>query len=69
VNEQTGALKRQPVRMLSQTTDRVRVSGLSDGAMVVSVGAHKLDAGMTVRPVRRPLDAKPDALAHSGARP
>jgi len=73
VNEPTGALKRQTVRLLSQTTDSVRVAGLSDGEMVVSVGAHKLDAGMTVRPVRRPLDArpepKPDALVHSGARP
>lgn len=69
VDAQHGALRRQPVRLLSQTTDSVRVAGLVDGAMVVSVGAHKLDAGMTVRPVRRPLDVGPDALAHSGARP
>lgn len=69
VDGQNGGLRRQPVRLLSQTTDSVRVAGLDDGAMVVSVGAHKLDAGMTVRPVRRPLDTKPDALAHSGVRP
>jgi RND family efflux transporter MFP subunit len=69
VDVQSGALTRQPVRLLSQTTDSIRVAGLDDGALVVSVGAHKLDAGMRVRPVRRPLDAKPDALAHSGARP
>jgi RND family efflux transporter MFP subunit len=71
VIEQTGALKRQPVRLLSQTTDSVRVAGLADGAMVVSVGAHKLDAGMTVRPVRRPLDtpaeARPDTRAETRA--
>jgi membrane fusion protein, multidrug efflux system len=55
VDAQSGALTRQPVRLLSQTTDLVRVSGLPDGALVVTVGAQKLDAGLKVRPVQRPL--------------
>lgn len=57
VDATTGALKRQPVQLLSQTTDHVRVAGLSDGALVVSVGAQKLDAGLKVQPVQRALDA------------
>jgi membrane fusion protein, multidrug efflux system len=57
VDAGTGALKRQPVQLLSQTTDHVRVGGLADGALVVSVGAQKLDAGMKVQPVQRPLVA------------
>jgi len=57
VDEKTGALKRQPVQLISQTTDQVRVAGLVDGALVVSVGAQKLDAGLQVRVVRRPLEA------------
>ena len=53
----TGALTRQPVTLLSQTTETVRVAGLADGALVVSVGAQKLDGGMQVQPVPRPLAA------------
>jgi RND family efflux transporter MFP subunit len=55
VDVQTGALQRTPVQLLSQTTDQVRVAGLADGALVVSVGAQKLDAGLKVRAVQRPL--------------
>lgn len=55
VDAKSGALKRQPVQLLSQTTDHVRVAGLADGALVVTVGAQKLDAGMKVQPVPRPL--------------
>jgi RND family efflux transporter MFP subunit len=51
----TGALARQAVKLLSQTTNTVRVAGLPDGALVVSVGAQKLDAKLKVRPVLRPL--------------
>jgi hypothetical protein len=57
VDAKTGALRRRPVQLLSQTTDHVRVAGLADGALVVTVGAQKLDAGMTVQPVPRPLAA------------
>ena len=55
VDAKTGGLKRQPVQLLAQTTDHVRVGGLVDGALVVSVGAQKLDAGLKVLPVQRPL--------------
>lgn len=57
VDTKTGALKRQAVQLLSQSTDQVRVAGLDDGALVVSVGAQKLDAGLKVQPVQRPLGA------------
>lgn len=55
VDATAGTLTRQPVQLLAQTAEHVRVAGLADGALVVSAGAHKLDAGMTVRPVSRPL--------------
>ena len=55
VDARTGGLQRTPVQLLSQTTDRVRVAGLTDGALVVSVGAQKLDADLKVRAVQRPL--------------
>lgn len=55
VDAKTGALTRQAVQVLSQTTETVRVRGLAEGALVVSVGAQKLDAAMHVRPVARPL--------------
>lgn len=55
VDAKSGALQRQPVQLLSQSTDHVRVAGLVDGALVVTVGAQKLDAGLKVQPVQRPL--------------
>jgi hypothetical protein len=55
VDARTGGLQRTPVQLLSQTTDHVRVAGLTDGALVVSVGAQKLDADLKVRAVQRPL--------------
>lgn len=57
VDASTGALQRQAVQVLAQSTDHVRVTGLPEGALVVTVGAHKLDAGQKVRPVQRPLDS------------
>lgn len=57
VDAKTGALSRQAVQLLSQSTDQVRVAGLADGALVVSVGAQKLDAGLRVQAVQRPLAA------------
>jgi hypothetical protein len=56
-----GRLELQTVRVVAQGSDRVRVSGVAEGALVVSAGAHKLDSGMRVRPVRRPLDSPLDA--------
>ncbi|MEI8304600.1 MAG: efflux RND transporter periplasmic adaptor subunit [Burkholderiales bacterium] len=64
VDAKTGALKRQAVQLLSQSTDQVRVAGLADGALVVSVGAQKLDAGLKVQPVQRPL-AAPSAATNA----
>jgi RND family efflux transporter MFP subunit len=62
VDAKTGVLKRQSVQLLAQTTEHVRVAGLPDGVLAVSVGAHKLDAGMKVQPVQRPLAAVQPAL-------
>lgn len=61
VDARSGALQAAPVQLLSQTTDRVRVAGLPDGALVVTVGAQTLDAGLRVRPVQRPLAALAEA--------
>lgn len=58
VDSSTGALRRHTVQLLSQTTDRVRLAGLPEGAWVVTVGAQKLDAGLKVQPVQRPLAAR-----------
>jgi RND family efflux transporter MFP subunit len=55
VDEKTGGLTRQPVKLIMAGTDSVRVAGLNDGALVVSAGAQKLDANMKVVPQRRPL--------------
>lgn len=57
VDAKTGTLQRWPVQLLSQSTDHIRVAGLPDGALVVTVGAQKLDAGLKVQPVQRPLAA------------
>lgn len=56
-DEKTGTLSKQSVKLVAQTADAVRLGGLPEGALVVSVGAQKLDAGMKVVPVRRPLEA------------
>lgn len=65
-----GALRSQPVEVVSQSGDRVRLRGVPDGAWVVSAGAHKLDVGMRVRPIPRPLDAPlPVAPAIAAAPP
>ncbi len=55
VDEKSGALARRAVTLLSSGTDMVRVGGLQDGELVVTVGAQKLDANMKVRPQRHPL--------------
>lgn len=50
-------LVRRPVTLVAQGEDSVTLRGLPEGAWVVSAGAHRIDAGMAVRPVQRPLDA------------
>ncbi|MEI7464251.1 MAG: efflux RND transporter periplasmic adaptor subunit [Burkholderiales bacterium] len=63
VDPNAGTLTQSPVEVLSQTNDTVRVRGLAEGTLVVSVGAQKLDAAMKVRAVARlladPIDAAP----------
>lgn len=56
-DEPTGRLTRQPVQLVSQTSSSVRVAGLNEGALVVTVGAQKLDGQSKVRVLRRPLEA------------
>jgi RND family efflux transporter MFP subunit len=61
-------LGRRPVTVVAQGNDTVTLRGLPEGAWVVSAGAHRLDAGMAVRPVKRPLDAPlPTASAVSAS--
>lgn len=67
VDAKTGSIKRQPVQLVSQTTDQVRVAGLSDGSLVVSVGAQKLNENMKVQPVQRPLAG--EQIAQTAAYP
>lgn len=45
-----------PVQVLAIDEASVRVSGLAAGSRVVSVGAQKLDAGITVRAIERPAE-------------
>jgi hypothetical protein len=45
----------------------VRVTGLTVGSRVVSVGAQKLDAGTAVRAIERAPDAAPTTIAKNGS--
>jgi RND family efflux transporter MFP subunit len=47
----------QPVRVQTLDDTTLRVSGLTPGQRIVTVGAQKLDASVAVRPVTRPADA------------
>lgn len=64
-----GRLKSQAVTLVAQDRDRVRVLGLQAGDLVVTAGAHKLDAGLRVRAVARPLGAPLPAATLTEARP
>ena len=55
VDPSAGTIAPSPVQVVSQSNDIVRVRGLTEGALVVSIGAQKLDATMRVRAVARPL--------------
>lgn len=59
LNPQGNGLAFRPVRVLSFNETSVRVSGLDAGNRVVSVGAQKLDAGMTVRAIERAPEVMP----------
>jgi RND family efflux transporter MFP subunit len=56
-----------PVQVLAMDDATVRVTGLAGGLRVVTVGAQKLDAGMRVRAIERPLDTASDLMARSGS--
>ena len=55
VDEATGVLSLRNVNLIKQGTDTVSVTGLPNEALVVTVGAQKLDPNIKVRPVNRPL--------------
>lgn len=56
VDAASGALSIKNVNLVKQGTDTVTVTGLPDEALVVTVGAQKLDQKIKVRPVDRPLN-------------
>jgi RND family efflux transporter MFP subunit len=49
----------KPVQVVSTDDAWVHVTGLAAGSRVVTIGAQKLDAGITVRAVERAPDAEP----------
>jgi hypothetical protein len=56
-----------PVQVVALDDASVRVTGLAAGARVVSVGAQKLDAGMTVRAIERSGDTAPTVVGRTGS--
>ncbi|MEO6277920.1 efflux RND transporter periplasmic adaptor subunit [Roseateles sp.] len=54
-----------PVQVVATHDASVHVTGLATGSRVVSVGAQKLDAGLTVRAVDRPAEATAAAATKS----
>jgi RND family efflux transporter MFP subunit len=57
----------KPVQVLATDDASVHVTGLAAGSRVVSVGAQKLDAGITVRAVERAPEAGPAIAAKSSS--
>jgi RND family efflux transporter MFP subunit len=55
-----------PVQVVASDDAFVHVTGLAAGARVVSVGAQKLDAGMTVRAIERAGDDAPTIVGKTG---
>lgn len=53
VNSTGNTLSFAKVNVLNYGTESVRVSGLNEGARIVTVGAQKLDGSMKVRPIER----------------
>lgn len=56
-----------PVQVVAIDDALVQVTGLAGGSRVVSVGAQKLDAGITVRAVERTAEAGAAGVARSGS--
>jgi RND family efflux transporter MFP subunit len=57
----------KPVQVVGTDDAWVHVTGLAAGSRVVSIGAQKLDAGITVRAVERAPDAEPASAAKSSS--
>jgi hypothetical protein len=57
----------QAVQVVGMDDASVRVTGLTAGSRVVSVGAQKLDAGIKVRAVERAPEAAPAPVAKSSS--
>ncbi len=55
----------RPVQVVATGDAWVQVTGLDAGSRVVSVGAQKLDAGLTVRAVERMPEAGPAPVANA----
>ena len=54
-----------PVKVVAIDDATVQVTGLNPGSRVVSVGAHKLDAGSAVRAIERSPEATSTTVAKS----
>ena len=52
-----------PVQVVDIDDASVHVTGLAAGSRVVSVGAQKLDAGITVRAIERSPEGEPSRVA------
>ena len=65
LNDKGSGLVFAPVQVVSIDDASVRVTGLTVGSRVVSVGAQKLDAGTAVRAIERAPEASPTAAAKS----
>jgi RND family efflux transporter MFP subunit len=57
----------KPVQVIAMDDASVHVMGLAAGSRVVSVGAQKLDAGITVRAIERVPEGEVSRLARSGS--
>jgi RND family efflux transporter MFP subunit len=67
LNDKGSGLVFAPVQVVSTDDATVRVTGLTVGSRVVSVGAQKLDAGTAVRAIERAPEAAPTTVAKSSS--
>lgn len=65
VNPKGSGLVFTPVKVVDVDDATVRVTGLTPGSRVVTVGAQKLDASTTVRPIERAAEATSTTIAQS----
>jgi len=65
LNAQGSGLVFTPVQVVAVEDATVRVTGLAAGSRVVSVGAQKLDAGLSVRAIERTPETTTTTMAKS----